>query len=641
MLLFSVVAGWTVAQRPPRTEAAVREPFVVIGVAGLAWGDIRADQTPRLWRLLGDGAAAGAATVRTTKGVSCAADGWLSLSAGQAAAAPRRADGTCGPLPDVRRSRVEGWRELADAQQGSEFSPRPGRLGDALGDRACAVGPGAALALADSDGRVRRYRETFEPGCPITVVDGGQVVRSGQGRLRSLAEIDRFAGSVLDRLRPGTSVLVQGVTQPPGGTPELAVSMLGPADFSFLTVNSTRWDGVVRLLDVPSTLLGVAGVPEPAEFAGAPFSIGGPRPHGSTATVHRLGDISMTDQVLRRWSGILLAGAALAQALLFRRAGALVLAALPAAAYLVTLTYWWKAPLPDLALWAGLAGVTGAVAWALRSPLLLSGVTFGVLVLDGVTGTALHRASPFGPSALYGGRYYGFGNSTFAIFAVAALVFAGLVAAELCARGRRREAVAAVAAVGAVACVVDTWPTWGADVGGGLALVPGFVILALSVAGARITGTRVVAALLGGVLLVAAAGVADWLRPAADRTHAGRFVQTVIDGEAWGMIGRKAGYALSSLGAGPLAWGTVAVLGLAVWALARQPSWLDPALRPALVAVLVTCAAGALVNDYGIRLVTYAFVMLLPLVALSVHRRGVVVPQDGADAEGSAGPVGR
>lgn len=679
VLLCLVIASAAVqlAGRSDGEARPVRAPVVVIGVAGLAWGDIRADQTPNLWRLLAGGAAAGAATVRTTGGPACASDGWLSLSAGQASAGPRTDGGECAPLPPVRGTgggaRVQRWDRLVDAQRRSEFSPRPGALGMALAEHegcATAIGPGAAIALARPDGTVDRYSATVADaalGCPVTVIDGGQVVESGSGRLNSLARIDAFAGGVLERLGDRATVLVQGVSEPPGGTPYLAVSMVdGPATGArpapaLLTVSSTRWGGVVRLLDVPSTLLAAVGAPEPAEFSGAPISLGRARPIDPTTTVHELGAVTTTDRTLRRWSALLLLMAAATQLALYAAAvivrrrpppgparrrlkrlfihAMLAFSVLPVAVYLVSLTRWWHAPSPDAALWGALAVtvVLAAVPARLlparppwRVPLAVALLTFSVLVVDAATGTLLHRASPFGPSALYGGRYYGFGNSTFAVFAVAALVAAGAAAAELTARGRRRTAAAAVSAIGAIAVAVDTWPAWGADVGGGLALIPGVAVLAFAVAGVRLTPARLVAVGAASVAVVAAVALLDWLRPATSRTHAGRFVQDVLDGEAWQLIDRKAGYALSSLAGGPLAWGTALVLVLLVLALAWphrfSPRYLDaalhqwPTLRPTLAAVLTTCTIGAVVNDYGIRLITYGLITVLPLLALTCAR---------------------
>jgi hypothetical protein len=685
---------------------AVRAPVVVVGVAGLTWDDVSAERTPALWRLLDQGAAAGAATVRVGDGRACPADGWLSLSAGRPSTAPRTRTGDCAPPPAVTPDgRVAGWRRLADAQRDSEFSPHLGTLGAAFGAHgrcATAIGPGAALALADRDGVARRYYSNTIAddafACPVTIVDGGRPAAGG----------DQIVEQVLDRIPVGTTMLVMGISGPAGGRPELGATILvGPRkDPRLLTAASTRWDGVVRLLDLPGTLLQAVGIADPADFTGAPIAIAGARPSGTTETVRTLAGITTTDQVLRRVAAVLLSGAGGVQVLLCVLALAvrrrlrsptardrwrrrfrdtmLVLAAMPVSAYLVALTLWWRTPRPYLALWLYLLSCAFVIAMAAarmrwRRPRIfarsaesdgidpqapgdkiwrtagaLSLLTFGVLMIDGVTGAALPRRSPLGPSVLYGGRFYGFGNTTFSILTVATLVLAGAVAAEilrsthhppstdtpsnparrppstdasLTFRNRRRAAVCAVAAIGLSAVAVDVWPGWGADVGGGIALVPGVAFLALRVAGARVTPPRLALAGLAGIAAVAAVAVADWSRAPTDRSHAGRFVQDVIDGNAWELLSRKAGYALGSLGAGPTIWIIGAALVIAVGYVLRArpacPPWLDaaarqwPTLRPTLYAIGLSGAIGAVINDYGIRIVLLMLATLLPLVALT------------------------
>jgi hypothetical protein len=95
-------------------------------------------------------------------------------------------------------------------------------------------------------------------------------------------------------------------------------------------------------------------------------------------------------------------------------------------------------------------------------------------------------------------------------------------------------------------------------------------------------------------------------------------------------VRRKAGYAAASLSGGPLAWLTVALLAYVVLVLVRPdrfgPAALAdaarqwPTLRTTVAAIVVTSVLGALVNDYGIRLVTFAFITMLPLVAYGCAR---------------------
>jgi hypothetical protein len=172
------------------------------------------------------------------------------------------------------------------------------------------------------------------------------------------------------------------------------------------------------------------------------------------------------------------------------------------------------------------------------------------------------------------------------------------------------------------------WPSLGADVGGGLVLLPAGAIVVLAVAGIRVTWGKLALAGLAGVLLVAGIGILDWLRPAAERTHLGTFVQSVADGTAWDTISRKLGYAVGTVNADWVTWVTIAVLGVgaaALFGVVRWSAWERvearwPLARPALLALLLAAVGGSLVNDYGIRIATGVLAALLPLVGMLLTR---------------------
>jgi hypothetical protein len=211
-----------------------------------------------------------------------------------------------------------------------------------------------------------------------------------------------------------------------------------------------------------------------------------------------------------------------------------------------------------------------------------------------------------------------------------AVIAAAGIATVVTRRWNRVAGAVAASVVGAVALVVTVWPTFGVDVGGGLVLVPVFVVVVLAVLGARLTWRRLLLAGGAGVALVAVIGVLDWLRPPAERSHLGAFVQSVVDGTAFETIWRKAGYALRSLDGGPPAWLSLAVLVAVVLLLWGGPrfraGWLErteeawPLLRSVLVALLIAGVGGALVNDYGIRVVTIMLFPAVPLLGLLVLR---------------------
>ncbi|MCR6688402.1 hypothetical protein [Cellulomonas sp.] len=661
-------------------------PVVVVGTSGVDWSKVDRTATPTLWGLLRDGAPAGGVTPGATgRSAWCSSGGWLALSSGRAALAGSAQDGAwrCASwwvqTTADGGATVPGWADLVALQSASEFRPRLGALGEGLaasGECSTAVGPRAALALALPDGTVPRYR-TFADmvadapdafSCPTTVVDAGSAtppalakdVAGDQAGLDALRAVDANVARVLRAAPADATVLVVDTGIAGRGRPVLGVGIGDTATRSgFLTTPATRWVGVIRLLDLPLTLLTHAGAVAGDDFAGSPAQIGAERPSEVATTVQQLEDLTARDQALRGTSTpvttppLLLALLVLALATLLgprlvrarpplaerlRRAAdvvLLVLATLPVASFLITTTAWWRAADPDTALWVALAGwaavIAACVALLPRRPVLagpgvLAALTFGVLTLDALLGTPLHRGSPQGPAVTLGGRFYGFGNPTYSVYVVAALVTAAVLGGALVRRGRRLLGTCAAAAVCGIALVVDLWPGLGADVGGGLVLVPASLVVVLGVAGVRVTWLRLLVAGAAGVLLVGGIAVLDWLRPAADRTHLGVFVQRIADGSAWETVARKLGYAAATVTTGWLPVLTLAVLvlvALALWPVARVrvPGWPTverawPLARPVTVALLIAGVAGGLVNDYGVRIATVMLVTALPLFGM-------------------------
>ncbi|MDO8105977.1 hypothetical protein Q6348_02070 [Isoptericola sp. b441] len=696
-VLPSQVSAGDVTHGPGTPVVRASTRLVVVGTQGLRWQDVDRTVTPTIWAMVRDGAVVGGvAPGVTTTDRRCLAAGWLALSAGRSVITGSWSDGSfdCEPwtvAPTARGAQVQGWPDLVAAQRSSAYDPHPGVLGDTLdrsGVCSTAVGPGAALALARKNGTVDRYlsldQALAEPGaafdCPVTLVDAGAApyvpaslqdvptdpaaplpTTSGQSRTAALMALDATVRRVLAAAPSNATVLLVDVGNPGAGRPWLGVGAVEAGSglgARFLSSPSTRWEGVGRLLDVPTTVLASQGIANPADFTGATLTAAGARPADVTAVVDGLADLSTRDQALRGLSGwltgtpmliaLLLLGLAWASGRWLTRGAARVLrrgldavlvllASLPVAMYVMTTWAWWRAADAGAAMWLALAGATvtvaGVAALAPRRPVwaapgLLASLTFVVLTLDALLGTPLHRGSPLGPSPTLGGRYYGFGNPTYSIYVVGALIGAAALGWWLRERGHRVAAMLAAGVVGLVAMLVDLLPGLGADVGGGLVLLPAAGMVVLAVGGIRVTWTR--AGLIGavGVLLVAGIGVLDWLRPPDQRTHLGRFVQSVLDGTAWETISRKAGYAAATVTSGPIAWITIAVLVgavLVIWT-GRRPAWLArletrwPVTRGLLIGLLIAGVAGSLVNDYGTRIATVLLAAAVPLVGLLALR---------------------
>jgi hypothetical protein len=151
-------------------------------------------------------------------------------------------------------------------------------------------------------------------------------------------------------------------------------------------------------------------------------------------------------------------------------------------------------------------------------------------------------------------------------------------------------------------------------------------LLAAGIGRLRVTPRRVTAVAGTAVALGATIAVLDWSRPAANRTHLGRFVQQVLDGGTGAVLRRKFDANLNAFAQRPaLSVLVLVVLLLAVVAVAR-PAWIhatwlvraytaEPVLRPCVAACLLTAVIGLAVNDSGINIPSVALATGLPLVA--------------------------
>lgn len=675
-------SGARAAEAPPPERAG---PVVVVGVPGLSWQQVDEQRTPALWDLVGRGSA-GSLSVRSAAGTTCPADGWLSLGAGNRALATSPGAEGCDGQPEVvdrpgGTASVPAFPDLVAANAELTYRARLGLLAEQVGAGAgcvAAVGPGAALAAADGGGRVQVHRPlpAVHPGAPPPDAPGlgplGAALRECAVTLvEAPAALDAADDVVrrVDEARPdGSTLLVVGTgarpaARRPGDTLQVALEV-GPAaePGSALVSPSTRRAPYVQLIDVAPTVLARLDQPAADAAAGQPW-----RPAGEAepagVRVAGLADVERLAVAHRRLAVpaatvlvavpvLLLVAAAVAagrRPRAARRATVAVAVAaggVPAATFLANLVPWWRAPAPLPALLVAVAVPALALAalalagpWR-RHPLgpvgVVAAATALVLAADVVTGSRLQMSSVLGHSPLVAGRFAGFSNLAFGVFAAAVLLAGAAAAAML--RGRRlrdgdvRLRRAAVAAVVAAAVVVDGAPSWGSDVGGVLALVPAGVLLVLLATGARVSWARLAVATAAGAGVVAVLATLDALRPTADQSHLGRFALQVVRGEAGPVLARKlsANAALLTENAATAAV-PVLLTGLALLvlrpgavragALARAYAAV-PELRAGLVAVLAVAVLGALANDSGVGVVAAAFLVAAPLGLAAVLLAG-------------------
>lgn len=687
-LLPATTATATTTATAAPTTAGPRSPVVLIGTGGLTWSDVSPAHTPALWSYLRDGST-GAMTIRSVFTNTCPIDGWLGISSGARAAGPgpdgqvnRNPQDPCAPISPVVDGTVRDWPTYEHSASSNLFGARLGLVGDeAKKGGICiqAVGPGAAVAAATSDGTVERYA-AYDPAaltadlaaCPITIVDVGAVrdpddvaegePTPGTSKATQAHAIDERIAAVTAAAPAAADILV-GSLSDAGVSERLRLAAATGPEYGPGTLDSpsTRQPGLIQIQDLTVTLLSLAGLPVPDDLGGAVL---GHDPAPSSSEVLALGRLrSLVDYdqashevhslvppffnavvytqlviyalVALFWKGKIGSEPTRLRAVRVARVVAVVAATIPAASFLANLLPWWRFPSPMLgvvlsvALFvaiisvAALAGPWGRTLFG--SMAVVTAATMLVLGLDVMTGSRLQLSSLMGLQPVIGGRYYGIGNVTFAIFATSALLLATVVANHYVVAGRPRTAAVAAGAICLLAIVVDGAPFWGADGGGPPALIPAAAYLVLSVLGIRVTWLRALSVGAATVALFLLVMFVDWLRPPESRSHLGRFFQSILDGGAWDIVLRKGQQNLGILfGNYRLTLLVPVALVFVIYIMARPTSWGSkalqasfdraPVLRVGLISVLVMLTIGFLDNDSGVAIPAVGATIAVPFI---------------------------
>lgn len=675
---------------PATLKPAPGEALVVAGLGGISWDDVSAKDTPVLWGLLRDGAAA-SISVKTLHLTTCPTDGWATLSAGEAAGPPAEGDRPeCGPLPEVTGDeksgfRVTGFDAIRTASHEAAFRAEVGMLGDSFATQSTclmAVGPGAALAAAKADGTLERWSPFATTTltsdlaqCPVSLVDLGsldQTADSPMVQSERINVIERRLTQVIDAMPTGADLLVVGLSDRDRSERLRVLTATGPHYApGVLASASTRQSGIAQISDVTATILQRGGV-KPAQPIGGRALSANPSPNNSEATaaakLTELTDLDTKADAMHRivvpFLTVWLGGFVLVLLVLWvgwragrRRPGrmtrqrvlrstrsvALVASAMPAATFLANLIPWWRwsdttwvlAGLLAL-LVLGISVLLGAVSltgpWsssALGPLAAMSAMTAGVIGIDLLTGSHLQMASIFGLQPLVGGRFFGMGNVAFALYGAAVLLLIASLAHALVRRGAPRPAVLAVVVMGGIALAVDVLPAWGADFGGPIALVPALGFLLMSVAGVRVSVGNLLGVGFAAAAVVTLVCYLDWRRPEAYRSHPGRFLQTLLDGDAFTVVSRKFAANVELASAMPGLAVAVSVLVAGFMLVVLRPGMLGtepfarlveqaPLLRSGLIALTGLCLIGFLTNDSGAAIPPVALLYTAPLVLSAV-----------------------
>jgi hypothetical protein len=337
-------------------------------------------------------------------------------------------------------------------------------------------------------------------------------------------------------------------------------------------------------------------------------------------------------------------------------------AAVPAGTFLANLVPWSSSTHPALALYTASAAIALVVALAAlaaggrRMSLTPFGLiclfTLAVLGVDVMTGSRLQLQTPFGLSMLEAGRFYGIGNEALGIYGLSGLLGAGWLALVLLDRrggsaasgggagsaasggaagsaasgggaSSRRAALLALGVVAVFAVFASGWPGFGGKVGGTIAMVPCFLLLALAVAGVRLTWRRMLLVAVSGLALFAVFALISYLVPATGKSDIGAFAGSSLHGNSGGLLLRKINSNIGSLAVNtfsPLIPLVVVVSGLMLW----RPAWFRlrtlplaysgvPLVQPLLWVLWLMPVLGWLADDSGVIVPAAVLPLALPL----------------------------
>lgn len=478
----AALAAAAAALAVPAPAQALAEPeadgVVIVGVPGLTWSDIDDQATPTLWDLADTGASA-AMSVRTLGSWTCPEAGWVSLGAGERAGgvAPRDAQCTAQshlePPADTGDGwTVEGWDAFVEANSAFNYGARLGSLADALAEAAlqrdaaeaeaaaegepapepnpgscvAAIGEGAALAAADTEGRITYWAPGLDAlpdamaACDVVIVDPGVVVGDTADRApdtttdydqlgqddtevgtEATAPVDEDAGEiepeadpvrraaaqqadaavaqVRDALPESWRLIVAGISDAAAPSSLHPVLYTGPGiEPGDLTSATTGRDGYVQLTDLTATALAVTGADIPAAVAGAPVTVRPEEGHTAaeavadgtdeTAAAAAVADVSPNFYWTLSFVGV--AAVFVAAHLVIgsdrwrrtARTVCIAFSAVPVAGVAAGIPPWWRSDHPKLAFWGLIIAGVALLTIAASLPWTRRGIR-PVLVIAG------------------------------------------------------------------------------------------------------------------------------------------------------------------------------------------------------------------------------------------------------------------
>jgi len=697
LAVLASLAGLAVrpAAGPPQSTV---DYVIVAGAAGLRWDDLDPARTPALWREATTGSI-GSLSVRSARRITCPADGWVTLGAGNYASWPRPSPGgRCDPpqpqltQPDRIGANITNQRNVVQANQDRlPYGAVPGALAESVRCTS-AVGPGAAIAAARPFGRVDKYQATppadltrLLSDCVLSVIDLGTVTGSGTDRAAQVAQADATLARVV-AARPQRSLLIVAGVSDTDRTSRLHVAIAeGPGwDGGWLTSAGTGRDGYLQLIDLAPTALAALNRAAPDKlFAGRAATVVPGKPDDVAGAVRDADNADKRASAQGSVAAIFFTSLAVLQFLLFvlivpvmgrarrhsrparpalppRRlvAGfelALVAAALAVpAGMLADASPWWRGSHPawvfGLVTFGLIVAGTAAVRLSPRYhrtlwPMGAAGAVSTVVVgADLLTGARLQLNGVAGYSAATGAQYAGVGGVGLGVFVAGLLVLSGCLAQSV----QKPWRPVVVVLIGGFGVVMVGSPYLGADPVGAIAVTAGVCVAAAISTGGWLTLQRFAWAGLAGLAVTIGFAVVDLHRPELEQGSLGRFLTDLGNGTAGPAMSRAAAANGETLLQSPLT--LLALVGLLMLAFCQfSPSGgltrvfgLHPALRAAGAGIAVATLIAGVLSGSALTVAGAAAAVAVPaavLTALRVLLHAADRTRPEGETDGPGGPA--
>lgn len=463
-----------------------------------------------------------------------------------------------------------------------------------------------------------------------------------RARRRALERTDGLLRDVVELLDDDDVLLVLGPSSTGGVRQEHLTPMVAWGDgveAGALVSATTHRPGQVTLTDVAPTVLSIVGVDQPPSMSGRPMR-STPAEGMARPSDHQRLDMetvfrdTWSPSVFYAFIGLFVVWSLLIGLVFLLRARLEVpllgmcylILAVPVATFVVAVLPLWRIGIPaaHIVLWsvsvvlAGAGWLISRPRWVGAIPLFVALAVFeGVALLLG--GQALVNAV-FGNSVVVAGRFYGIGNTGWALFfGSGVLALAGL--GEIV-RARRWNVWLALGLI--VMLVITGAPPFGADVGGLLTGISSAIVILVVGRDERIAWRAVAIGIVAATAVTLLVAFLDSLRDPDAQTHLGRFFESLFSGDATARttLWRKATQAMESLSISRFSY--IVLLGVgALGVLLRRPRGplrdvlpAYPLFRAAFAGLLVAGVLGFLLNDSGVVVPALLLAQGVPLVVV-------------------------